>query len=107
MQLLEDMYGKIKNKRRIVTGITCVVLIWIHVVAYKDRKNRCKERQQTYHPLPIYLRAIDDRSNQDILVLRTTLMEQRNALSKQLNNFSRQFAQLECKVRILILPSDT
>lgn len=60
-------------------------------------REECKIVPETYHPLPLYLRAVDDRGDSEIAVLQTTLMKQRNALSKQLNELSKRSGQKDCE----------
>lgn len=62
------------------------------------QKPDCIKVLQTYHPMPLYLRAVDDRGDPDILTLQTTLMKQRNALSKQLNELNKKSGQKDCEV---------
>ena len=74
----------------------CLVFILVHT---KFRQGKpCVVIHETYHPLPLYLRAVDDRADPNVLVLQSTLMKQRNALSKQMNEMSKVSGQKDCEV---------
>ena len=74
----------------------CLVFILVHTKFRQGKQ--CVVIQETYHPLPLYLRAVDDRADPNVLVLQSSLMKQRNALSKQMNEMSKVSGQKDCEV---------
>ena len=82
-------------------GILSLFLVFIFIHVKIRHGKECVIIQETYHPVPLYLRAVDDRGDQNVLVLQTTLMKQRNAMSKQMNEMSKQQGQKDCEVRCM------
>ena len=80
-------------------GAGIVVLFLVLIVVHIKHGKDCAIIQETYHPLPLYLRAVDDRGDQNVLVLQTILMKQRNALSKQMNEMSKLQGRKDCEVK--------
>ena len=80
----------------------CLVFILVHTKFRQGKQ--CVVIQETYHPLPLYLRAVDDRADPNVLVLQSTLMKQRNALSKQMNEMSKVSGQKDCEVTTIVGP---
>lgn len=94
----EMIMARLQLKQKCILGIGFFIFIFLCCILVKlDVMEECKIVPGTYHPLPIYLRAIDDRGDSDIAVLQTNLMKQRNALSKQLNELSKRSGQKDCE----------
>lgn len=50
-----------------------------------------------YH-VPVYLRNVKENKDKDIVVLENTLKDERNKLSKELNELRRKLGQQDCEV---------